>query len=75
MQSTVLVPSTHMCIYVYMKQKLVPITVYIQPEIKRAVRQAAKRRRCTDAEVIREALAAGLERLEDRQAAAIFSFD
>ena len=54
-----------------MKQKLVATTVYIPPEIKRAVRQAAKRRRCTDAEVIREALAAGMKKLENQQPASL----
>lgn len=54
-----------------MKQKLIPTTVYVQPAIKRAVREVAKRRRCTDAEVIREALAAGLKDLQNQQETSI----
>jgi len=54
-----------------MKSNLVPTTVYVQPELKRTVREVARKRRCTDAEVIREALAAGLEHLKNQQEASL----
>lgn len=49
------------------KQKMVPTTVYLNPATKRRLKRAAAARRCKEADIIRDAIEAGLQLLQDQQ--------
>lgn len=49
------------------KEKMVPTTVYLEPETKRQLKRAATIRRCNEADLIRQAIDEGLAHLQQRE--------